>query len=191
MLTAKYKDTGEELNITKFENPRNEIDKERLVCKFCKGKVSIKDGMLRAKHFFHINTCTSDFERHPESPQHNLGKEIIGNHIKEYWNEYAKAEIKFEYPVKEVKRIIDVAMIFPNGWIVAHEIQLSSITIESLENRTNDYRNLGIDVFWWLGKSADTKANREWSIEKYGQSLSIDYKVLDSRVKDLYKGKKI
>mgnify|MGYP001952948993 CR=1 FL=1 len=91
----------------------------------------------------------------------------------------------------EVKRIIDIAMIFPNGWIVAHEIQLSSITTENLENRTNDYRKLGIDVFWWFGKSADKKANREWAIEKYGQSLSINYELLDSKYKDLQKGKNI
>jgi competence CoiA-like predicted nuclease len=191
MLTAKYKDTDQELDITKFENPRNEIDKERLVCKFCDGKISIKDGKLRAKHFFHINNCTSDFERHAESPQHNLGKELIAKHIKEYWSEYSNAEIKFEYPIKEVKRIIDIAMLFPNGWIVAHEIQLSSITTENLENRTNDYRKLGIDVFWWFGKSADKKANREWAIEKYGQSLSIDYELLDSKYKDLQKGKNL
>ena len=188
MLTAKYRDTNEEIDITKFENPREFIDKERLCCKLCEGRVSIKHGLLRAKHFFHISPCTSTFEKHPESVQHNLGKEIIANHIKEYWKEYSNTEIRFEYPVPEINRIIDIAMLFPNGWIVAHEIQLASITTEILEKRTNDYRELGIDTFWWLGKSADTKTNREWAIEKFGQSLSIDYEILDSKVKDMQKG---
>lgn len=191
MLTAKYIDTNEELDITKYDNPRESIDKNRLCCKLCNGKVSLKSGLLRAKHFFHIATCTSDFERHPESPQHNLGKEIIAKHLKEYWAEYSNTEIRFEYPIPEIKRIIDIAMIFPNGWIVAHEIQLAGITTENLEKRTNDYRNFGIDTFWWLGKTADSKANREWAIEKYGHSLSIEYELLDARVKDLQKSKKI
>ena len=191
MLTAKYIDTNEEVDITKIDNPRETIDKNRLCCKLCNGRVSIKDGMLRAKHFFHISDCTSDFEKHPESPQHNLGKELVGKHLKEYWKEYSNAEVRFEFPVPEVKRIIDIAILFPNGWVVAHEIQLSSITTETLEKRTNDYRDLGIDTFWWLGKSADSKANREWAIEKFGQSLSIDYELLNSEIKNLQKGKEI
>ncbi len=191
MLTAKYKDTDEEIVITKLENPREVLDIDRLCCKHCEGKVSIKHGNLRAKHFFHIVPCTSTLERHPESPQHSLGKEIIGNHIKRYWKEYSNAEIKYEFPVPEVNRIIDIAMLFPNGWIVAHELQLASITTEILEKRTNDYRDLGIDTFWWLGKSADTKANREWAIEKFGQSLSIDYELLCTKVKDMQKGTEI
>ena len=191
MLTAKYKDTNEELDITKYDNPREQIDKQRLCCKFCSQKVSIKDGMFRAKHFFHINNCTSDYEIHPESPQHNLGKEIIAKHLKLYWKEYANTEIRFEYPIQEMKRIIDIAMIFPSGWIVAHELQLAPITVEHLEKRTNDNRELGIDTFWWFGKSADTKTNREWAIEKFGQSLSIDYQLLDAKVKDIQKGKEI
>lgn len=191
MLTAKYIDTGEEVDITKFDNPRLNIDKDRLCCKLCNGKVSLKHGMLRAKHFFHIRTCTSNLDRHPESPQHNLGKEIIGKHLKDYWSEYAEAEIKFEFIVPEINRIIDVAMVFPSGWVVAHELQLAGITTEHLEKRTNDYRELGIDTFWWLGKSADTKANREWAIERYGHSLSIDYELLDTKIKDLQKGQEI
>lgn len=191
MLTAKYIDTNEELDITKIDNPREVIDKKRLCCKFCNGQLSIKQGLLRAKHFFHVNKCTSDFERHPESPQHNLGKEIIANHIKTNWEEYGSAEIKFEYILSEIKRIADIAMIFPSGWIVVHEIQLASITTEHLEKRTNDYRRLGIDTIWWLGKSADSKANQEWCIDRFGFSLSIDYSILNAEVKSLQKGKAI
>lgn len=191
MLTAKYIDTQEELDITKFDNPREEIDKSRLCCKFCEQPMSIRAGMLRTKHFYHLSPCTSDYERHPESPQHNLGKALIAKHLKLYWKEYANSEIKLEFPIEEMKRIIDIAMVFPSGWIVAHELQLASITTEHLEKRTNDYRELGIDTFWWFGKSADTKANRQWAIEKFGQSLSIDYDILDAKIKDIQQGKEI
>jgi competence CoiA-like predicted nuclease len=189
MLTAKYIDTNEEVVITDYENPRENLLKENLCCKFCEGKISIRQGLIRCNHFYHLNPCTSDFERHPESIQHNIGKQLIAEHIKQYWQEYASTNIKFEMPLKEIKRIADIAMIFPSGWIVVHEIQLATITTEQLQKRTNDYQSIGIDTFWWLGKGADSTANRNWCIQKFGYSLCIDYAVLDARAKDLRKGK--
>lgn len=188
MLTAKYIDTKEEIDITKFDNPRESIDKSRLCCKFCDGKMSVRQGLTRCNHFYHLTACTSDFERHPESIQHNFGKQLIAEHVKKYWDEFSKVKIIYEYPLPEINRIADVAMIFPSGWVVVHEIQLSSITSENLQKRTNDYQSIGIDTFWWLGKSADSPANRKWCIEKFGYSLCIDYEILDSRAKELRKG---
>jgi len=188
MLTAKYLDTGETIDITKLENPRTQIDKSRLGCKFCSGKMSIRQGLLRARHFYHLSACTSDFARHPESAEHNIGKELIAKHVKEFWKEYSEVNIDYEYPISEIKRIADIAMIFPSGWIVVHEIQLASITNEQLQKRTEDYNSIGIDTFWWLGKSAKTPENQKWCIEKYGYSLSLDYEILQARAKDLYIG---
>ncbi|WP_409013227.1 competence protein CoiA family protein [Chryseobacterium sp. JUb7] len=99
--------------------------------------------------------------------------------------------MKFEFVVPEINRIIDIAMVFPSGWVVAHELQLAGITTEHLEKRTNDYRELGIDTFWWFGKSADTKANRQWAIERYVHSLSVKYELLDAQIKNIQKGQKI
>ena len=184
MLTSKYIDTEEELNITKFKYPRIKIEKKRLVCKFCNGSVSIRHGLVRAKHFYHLQPCTCDFERHPQSAEHNLGKELVSNHVKEFWKEFSKVQVHYEYALPDIKRIADIAMIFPSGWVVIHEIQLSSITNEQLQNRTNDYNSLGADVIWWLGKSADTLANRKWCFEKYGYSLSIDYELLKTQAEN-------
>ena len=98
------------MDITKFETPRLQIEKETLICKFCGGKLGIKHGLRRIKHFFHITPCTSSLERHPESVEHILGKELIAEHIKTSWKEYSEVEIKFEYPFQEIGRIADVAM---------------------------------------------------------------------------------
>lgn len=133
MITAKYIDTNEELDITKFDNPRMSIDKTRLCCKFCEGKMSIRAGLSRKKHFYHLVACTSILERHPESIQHNIGKQLIAEHVKKYWPEFAEVEIKYELALNEIGRIADIAMIFPSGWIVVHEIQLANITIEHLQ----------------------------------------------------------
>ncbi len=185
MLTAKYIDTEEILDITKIPDPRKALDKQRLVCKHCNGSVSIRHGLIRAKHFYHLSPCTSDFASHPESAEHNLAKELIAGHVKAAWSEYSDAKVVYEYAIPEIRRIADVAMLFPNGWIVVHEIQLASITTENLQLRTDDYNKAGIDTIWWLGKTADSAANRAWSIKNYGYSLSIDYEVLEERAKSL------
>jgi len=187
MLKAKYKDTGQVLDITKIDNPRSVIDRERVVCRLCNLPVGVRHGFLRAKHFYHLTLCTSDYKRHPESPEHNFGKELISEHLKYNWSEYSDAQIELEYIIPDIRRVADIAMIFPSGWIVVHEIQLSSITNEELQERTNDYESIGIDTIWWLGKNADTKRNQEWCIKRFGYSLSIDYEILQSNLKNLQK----
>jgi competence protein CoiA len=89
---------------------------------------------------------------------------------------YANVTIAYEVPVREVKRVADLLVTFPTGWQVVHEVQLASTTTEDLQRRTNDYTPAGIDVTWWLGKSADTPANREWCQRTFGYVLCItDY----------------
>jgi len=111
---------------------------------------------------------------HPESPEHLKGKELIAHSLKSEIKEYSNAEIEFEYIVKEIKREADIMMIFPNGWLVAHEIQLSYIKIEELEERTKDYLSAGIDVIWWFGKDAHTETNRNWSHKKFGFCYTLN-----------------
>ena len=185
MLTAKYKDTGEVFNILDFENPRGEIDKNRLVCKFCEQQMFIRQGFTRERHFYHYKKCTSKLNHHPESAEHEMGKHLISLHIVQNWKEYGNVKIELEYPLPEINRIADIALIFPSGWVVVHEIQLSSITSESLHERTKDYHSIGIDTFWWLGNRADTYTNRVWCIKKFGFSLNLDYTILSQQTKRL------
>lgn len=175
---AKSKTTGDRVDITRFASPRLELNASDIICQLCGAPMIIRSGKIVRPHFAHKNECSSDYQSHPESPEHLLAKLIISEKIKAEWKEYGDAKVEFEYPVPEVKRIIDIAMLFPMGWIVAHEIQLSSITTEQLENRTKDYRNAGIDVVWWLGKSADTPANRSWCVENFGVCFTLNYQAL-------------
>ena len=73
-----------------------------------------------------------------------------------------------------MRRIADVAVLFPNGWRVAHECQLAAITTQELTQRTEDYLHAGVDVIWWLGKSAATPANIAWCLEQRGFVLRLD-----------------
>lgn len=180
MLTAKNKNTGETIKIFDYKKPRIELNKNDLECPFCGGELIIKSGLVVSPHFSHKQKCSCDYERHAESPEHLFFKEYLSKHIGKEFSEYFGIEPIIEYPIKEVKRIADIIFIFPNGWAVAHEVQLSSITTETLEDRTNDYWKAGIDIVWWLGKNANTDTNRKWCIDKFGECLTINYQQVGS-----------
>lgn len=179
-LVARNKITNELVNIFEYENPRKELVKEDLECHLCGRDLIIKAGLIRIKHFAHKpdSPCTCDYSRHRESYEHLFFKKLLSEKLGGEFSEYLDVKPKLEYPIHEVNRIADIVFEFPNGWLVAHEIQLSSITIEDLEKRTNDYRNAGVDVVWWLGKSADTENNREWLFENFGECYSLDWETV-------------
>lgn len=177
-LIGKDKNTGERLSILDFDNPKTQLKRGEVLCPLCNQELHIVHTDFVTKHFRHMVECQSDYKRHPESPEHLLGKKILAERLSNDWKEYSYCKIEFELPVDLIKRIIDVAFIFPTGWIVAHEIQLSKISINELESRTNDYLNAGIDVVWWIGKNADTIENRNWLIKNYGAVTCIDFEFL-------------
>jgi Competence protein CoiA-like family len=109
-----------------------------------------------------------------ESPEHLLGKEYLRNLIKNHWEEekITDLEIVVEYPVKitgkNKRRIIDVAVLFKSGFMEAHEVQLSSLTVEEINERSEDYRKSGIDSFWWFGEqNFQSQALRNWHRQYY------------------------
>lgn len=135
----------------------------------------IKAGLIRMKHFAHKTDCSCDYDRHPESPEHLFFKDKLSRELGKEFQEYLNIPALIEYPIDEVKRIADIVFEFPNGWLVVHEVQLASITTETLAKRTEDYQNAGVDVTWWLGKSADTPANRHWMFENFGECYILDW----------------
>lgn len=176
-LVAKNSRTNEIIRIFDYQNPRDELNKSEIICHLCGGELIIKSGLVRIKHFAHKpdSPCSCDYDRHPESYEHLFFKKLLSENLGGEFEEYLNIKPTLEYPIHEVRRIADIVFEFPNGWLVAHEVQLSSITTENLEKRTNDYHNAGIDIVWWLGKSANTKTNREWCIEKFGECYTLNW----------------
>jgi competence protein CoiA len=170
---GKLKASGERIDITKYEAPRTVFGRGDVVCRFCEEEFIVRHGLNTRAHFAHKAKCTSDMQSHPESEEHLAGKEFIANYVRQAVAHFRQTRVEYEYPVPDARRIIDVAFIFENGWVVAHEIQLASITARELEERSNDYLRAGVDVIWWLGKSADTPANRQWCMDRQGYSLSF------------------
>lgn len=174
-FVALDKNTKERIDITKIENPRLVLKSGEVICQHCQAPMVIKAGPIKRHHFSHYAECTSDIKRHPESPEHLGTKDLVAEKAKEWFGEFTYAEPDKEVAIPEVNRQADVLFTFPNGWRIACEVQLASITTEELQQRTDDYLRAGIDTIWFLGKSACTPANVRWSIETFGFAIELSY----------------
>lgn len=171
---ALQKDTKDRIDITTLDNPRLVLKSGECVCQLCGAPMTIIAGQIRVAHFRHMAACPTEYASHPESPQHREAKKFLALHLRTAYAEYTTADIEYEVPVPEVKRIADLMITFPMGWRIAHEVQLASITTEILQERTNDYLRAGVDVVWWLGNNANTPANRDWCRDTFGYVLCIN-----------------
>lgn len=171
---AINKETGARVDITR-EAPDliRRFKPGELVCQLCGGPMFPRSSHDRKDtrgqlysvraHFAHIaSECDMTYSQHPESTEHRLGKMYVATEWIKQFGRYKDATTEYEVPIREVNRVVDVLATLPNGHRIAHEIQLAAITPRELEERTNDYARSGIDVFWHLGKSADTEPNRQF-----------------------------
>lgn len=173
-FVAEHKETGERIDLTQVMNPKTEIDQEQCVCPLCGKPFTLRVGLIRRPHFAHRGSeCQSPYRTHPESAAHREAKLFLMQHLRSEFPEYAGATIQIEVKLEPIWRVADVLVTFPSGWRQAHEVQLSKITIGELQERTNDYTTMGIDVVWWLGRDADKEPNQQWCIETFGYSLSL------------------
>ncbi len=175
-FVALRKDTRERVDITEIDNPRLILHSGDCVCQLCEKPLILKAGFIVRPHFAHYSEsdCDTEYKSHPETPEHREAKIKLVEFLKSTYIEYTSAKLEKEVPIREIKRVADILVVFPMGWRVAHEIQLAGITIENLQERTNDYSRAGIDVVWWLGKSANTPANRAWCIETFGCCFTLN-----------------
>ena len=174
---ALEKRTGKRIDITQIDQPKQKYSYGDCLCQLCNAPLRIKGGMHVRYHFAHNANiaCTTEYSYQPESAHHRTAKLFLLERLRKEFPEYKSATIECEVPIPEVKRVADILVTFPNGWKQAHEIQLSPITTNELEERTNDYERAGIDTVWWLGKDANTESNRKWCIEKFGCNFSLNF----------------
>jgi competence CoiA-like predicted nuclease len=173
-FVAKHKDSGERIDITQLEQPKAVLKSGDCVCQLCGEPLIVKDGWINQAHFAHYVACASDYEHKPESPEHHSGKLAMVTLLRARNQEYADAVIELEVCIPEIKRVADVLVTYRMGWREAHEIQLSPITVEKLNERTDDYLRAGIDVFWWFGPGARSDNIRDWTCENNGECYYLD-----------------
>lgn len=86
---------------------------------------------------------------------------------------YGFCELEKRFP--EIGRIADIYLEGDNGYQAVYEVQLSAIRSDVLEQRTSDYQELGLDVFWLLGKKAKTQENLSWCDRNLGRAIAISF----------------
>lgn len=178
---ALQKSTGKRIDITTIESPRAELRADDMACPVCGSPMLVKAGLINRAHFAHKpgrEDCPYAAYSAGETQEHREAKQLIRDHMSDWFSEYGIARPELEVYVPEVtharNRIADVMFTFPGGWRVAHEVQLASITVGDLQDRTEDYERAGIDVFWWFGRDAFGKGALEWSIRRYGFYLKVE-----------------
>jgi competence protein CoiA len=163
------------VDITKLNNPRQELPGAPYICAMCEGEMFPKIGSVIAPHFAHKHKCTSTIGHHPESPEHESGKTKIAQYLR---NRYAKTGevVDIEVILPLANRRADIMVTGSNGqWRTAHEVQLSPITPAELEERTTDYAKEGVEIVWWLGGKANTDENRNWCLLYSGTCGIIEF----------------
>lgn len=72
-------------------------------------------------------------------------------------------------------RIIDVAVLFPEGNLLALECQLSPISSQELKDRYYDYLSEGVDSIWFLGAKARTPECESFLLNETGECPLITF----------------
>ena len=176
-FVAINKNDNSRVNIRRIKDPRFELKAGEYICEICKEPMFIRGSEKVTYHFAHYPRdpkgpvqCS---DREKETPEHLLAKGHLADVLIQKLSTHVDVKVEEEFWLSEIQRKADVLVIFPMGWRIAHEIQLSPISIDELEKRTNDYLSAGIDVVWWFGNKADTETNRRWAIRNTGNCYSI------------------
>ncbi len=169
-MRPKFTDVEHELiDITEYATPRLQFAGHELRCPDCKHPMHVVQALTRIAHFAHNPGRTSNCAiSSGETIRHIYSKVAISAKLTSL-EMYAGAEIKKEAWMSAIQRRADILVTYPDGAIEVHEIQLAAITVDELEERTNDYKEAGADeIIWWFGGFGDNQNNRTWAREKLG-----------------------
>lgn len=173
---ALNKTTRQRIHAKEVSYNVSKEQKEQWICQVCEQPMNIRAGRYIIRHFYHLSTCTSKYSYHKESTEHLLGKEWIVEQLQHpYWS-YKEAIIELEVRLPEIMRIADILVSFPDGQRIAHECQLSPIPLAELQQRSRDYLQADINVYWWMGeKASKVPGVLEWLLQTFGFYLTINF----------------
>lgn len=155
--------TKERICILDVVNPRLNLKSGDYVCQSCETPLIITGAFMRGDsyvraHFRHKTPCDGNYDSHIESAEHLALKRYIAENVHNWYGvQKNDITVQYEYPIsmdwRERGRIADVMVEFNDTKIKdIHEIQLSSITVNEFQERTNDYLKSGYFVWWYIGE---------------------------------------
>lgn len=116
--------------------------KQDYYCPACGTSVRLRNGKNVRTHFAHTSIKECDYYYENESLEHLENKVALFN----WAMKNDKAEL--EYSISQLKQIADILV----NEQLALEVQCSPISCELLQERSDGYRSLGIQVLWLLGE---------------------------------------
>jgi competence protein CoiA len=138
MLSAKRKSDGQTVNA--YSASRNEGP---FACLVCSEAVVLRAGRSRINHFAHENPIACKFAS-GETDEHRRCKQAIYEALKRS-SQVEDAEL--ERALGEVRPDVFARI---RGVSVAIEVQISSLSLETITSRTIEYARKGIYVLWLL-----------------------------------------
>lgn len=148
MLSAKRKLTGE--TITAYFATKSHAP---FVCADCNEEVILKAGRRSVNHFAHANPIACKFAE-GESDTHRQCKMEIYEALLRAPNVRNAA---LERPLGLVRPDVSA---YINGVPVAIEVQISSLSLETIQRRTIEYGRNGIYVLWLLQWTPELEGKR-------------------------------
>ena len=159
-----------------------EPKKQDYYCPACGTSVRLRKGKNVRTHFAHTSIKQCDYYYENESLEHLENKVALFNWARN------DALVEMEYPIQELKQIADILI----NKQLAIEVQCSPLSSKLLQERSNGYRNSGIQVLWLLGeklwlKERLTKLQRDflyfsnnmgfhlWELDHKKQVLRLKY----------------
>ena len=78
-FVALFKETGERIDITQVEYPKQKYKYGDCVCQLCEAPLRIRGGAYVRNHFAHdpSTPCNTDYSSQPESPHHREAKYFL------------------------------------------------------------------------------------------------------------------
>jgi competence protein CoiA len=148
MLSARRKSDGQ--TVTAYLESKSNGP---FACLQCNEEVILKTGRNRVNHFAHANPIACKYAE-GESDVHRRCKMEIYLALQNHPN---VRNVVLERPLGIVRPDVSAAI---NGVSVAIEVQISSLSLETIMSRTIEYARKGMYVLWLLQWTPKLNANR-------------------------------
>ena len=112
-------------------------------CLACHSPVRLKNGSVLRAHFAHIELQHCPYHHEAESFEHLELKASLYDWASK------ESNTEVESYLADFQQIADLLVVDKN---LALEVQCSSLSLERLKERSDDYRSHGYQVYWLLGK---------------------------------------
>ncbi|PIG95915.1 competence protein CoiA [Deinococcus sp. UR1] len=160
----------------RWERSRADIAAQTWECKFCGQPMVPRMGPLRAWYFAHkrqASECPFEAESEKESPRHQELKRAAAEALCRHFGEEVDT-VEYEVRFPHLRRIADAVITLMDGARIAVEAQLSPLTLDQLQERTDSYVRDDIEVVWVFEERAQGNlkpgglwdACREWLLSE-------------------------